>query len=64
MRKTKKIYSFKKKNIMKKKEEYIKEKRKEKYICSCGSECLKSVMNQHERSKKHLKYLESTTIET
>ena len=49
---------------MKKKEEYIKEKRKEKYICSCGSECLKSVMNQHKKSKKHLKYLESITIES
>ena len=39
--------------------EKIKEKRKEKYTCKCGREILLCVKTQHEKSKKHLEYIES-----
>ncbi len=36
-----------------------KEKNKEKYKCICGSEILKRHKNRHEKSKKHIKFINS-----
>jgi hypothetical protein len=42
----------------KNKKEIIKKQRKEKILCLCGKEFRKSDKIRHERSKKHLNYLE------
>ena len=53
-----------KKNYRENNKEVIKEHCKIIYECSCGSLIRHVEKARHERSKKHLKYLESTTIET
>ena len=42
--------------------EKISEKRKIKITCKCGSVVRKSDIRQHERSKKHIKYIKSLNI--
>ena len=43
--------------------EKIRERKKEKFSCCCGSTLRKSDRCDHEKTKKHLKYLESLIAE-
>lgn len=63
-----KYYEENKEIINEKKKEYdkkyyqnnkkiIKEKKKEKYKCICGSEILKSVKAKHNKTKKHISFI-------
>ena len=47
----------------KKHKEEINEKRKEKYTCECGSKIRKEDKIQHERSKKHINFIEGIVIQ-
>jgi hypothetical protein len=51
--------SARKKKIYQKNKEKISEKSKEKYTCVCGSNIRKSEKSCHEKSKKHIKYINS-----
>ena len=42
-----------------KNKEKIKEKRSIKYVCICGVECRKCAKARHEKSKKHITYINS-----
>ena len=55
----KKIPLRTKKEFMK---EYDKERNKEKYTCQCGIQYTRQHKARHEKSQKHIKYLESKTI--
>ena len=47
----------KKKNYREKNKVAISEKRSKKYTCECGSTIRKSSKSQHEKTKKHMKFL-------
>ena len=47
------------KDYYEKKKNEINERRKEKTICSCGLEIRKDSLKRHERTKKHIEYVQS-----
>ena len=50
------------KNYYEKNKDKIQEQQKKEYICICGSVIHQIEKSRHEKSKKHLKYLETLTV--
>ena len=66
----KEYYDEKKETILEKNKQYyeankkeINEHRKQPIMCKCGSEIQKNAKAQHERSHKHIKFVEAQKLQ-